>query len=451
VQAILANAMAVRQEPHETAAEAPSLLDREPIQLEEHRWRRGNGAAAIEQDLAAMPIALTFPCPVDVMALPKRPWLVPGLLMRRQVTLLIAPPGIGKTLLTGQFAIMCAAPINWGSWQPRGRCKVLMINSEEDGDEMMRRIWASAEVMDVDQELLRDTLCIAKNPSDIVVAKADSRSKTVTRTPMINAIAATVREQQIDLLIVDPFAETFIGDENSNSELKWCAVLWREVARFTDCAVLLVHHAKKYSHEPGDMDAARGGGALAGVARIVCTMFGMSEKEALTMLEESEREERHRYLRFDDAKSNQSLVSRQARWFEKQSKVLPHGPDDDDVADEVGVLVPWKPRNAFEKMTVPDAIAILDKIDAGIIHDDGTRSGVSFVMWERGQRPKYWVGDVVLDRLGCTVPEAKDILKAWLKNQVIETFTAIGHRRHPTDGNVRSVPSHRPGRSLHEE
>ena len=114
-----------------------------------------------------------------------------------------------------------------------------------------------------------------------MVAKADSRTKTVTRTPMLEAIVETILVGGFDIVIVDPFAETFAGDENSNSELKWAGVLWREVARRTNCAVMLVHHTKKYAQDmAGDMDAGRGGGSLSGVARMVGTLFPMTAKEA---------------------------------------------------------------------------------------------------------------------------------------------------------------------------
>ena len=107
-----------------------------------------------------------------------------------------------------------------------------------------------------------------------MVARADSRTKTVIATPVLDQIIQTIIELKIDIVIVDPFAETFAGDENSNSELKWAGVLWREVARRTNAAVLIVHHAKKYaSNMAGDLDAWRGGGALSGVARICRRCF----------------------------------------------------------------------------------------------------------------------------------------------------------------------------------
>ena len=55
-----------------------------------------------------MPVPLIYPFPIDAKEIPRRPWLVPGLLLRRHVSVLVAPPGSGKSLLTLQIALMMA-------------------------------------------------------------------------------------------------------------------------------------------------------------------------------------------------------------------------------------------------------------------------------------------------------------------------------------------------------
>lgn len=360
-------------------------------------------------------IKVVFPFPIQGQELPRRPWLVPGLLLRRQVTLVVAPPGSGKSLLTLQLAMLCTSGLtNWEGcgWAPRGRYRVLIINVEEDEDEMRRRLFAAAEIMQIDQSQLGG-LCIAQTDS-MVVAKADSRTKTVIATPLLERIVTTVQHLNIDIVVVDPFAETFAGDENSNSELKWAAVLWREVARRTNAAVLLVHHAKKYSQDmAGDMDAGRGGGALTGVARIVATLFTMTEEEASGF--KIEPAERVRYIRFDDAKANLNLLNSSARWFEKLSFNLGNE-GDGEPADEVGVLKPWPTPGLFDDVTVEVANTILDEIEIGVRGDDGEPTGDPY-----GERKSTrWAGAVIQQFLQCDERKAKKILDIWKKNGVID-------------------------------
>jgi hypothetical protein len=221
---------------------------------------------------------------------------------------------------------------------------------------------------------------------------------------------------------VDPFAETFEGDENSNSELKWAAVLWRRIARETGAAVMLVHHTRKFGAEAGNMDSARGGSALVGVARIVSTLFAMTKEEAV--IYEVDEEEGYKYLRFDDAKANQALVTFAAKWFTKKSITLPNG-DDDEPADEVGVLVPWEPQGIFARVTNELANKICDAITTGMLGKDGKPDGNWFCATKRGGGNKRWAGIAIKQTIECKDSEATKVIDTWLKSGLLIEVDAI--------------------------
>lgn len=83
------------------------------------------------------------------------------------------------------------------------------------------------------------------------------------------------------------------------------------------------------------MDAARGAGALNGVARMGATLYGI---DAATAKKYGIRdEEKHRYIRFDDGKANMSLLSGEPRFFRREGVVI-----GGLGGEEVGVLVPVK-------------------------------------------------------------------------------------------------------------
>src|SRR5262249_27522754 len=137
---------------------------------------KGNGAAA-----PVLPVV--YPFPIDESSIPPRDWVVPGLLMRRQVTVLVAPSGSGKSLLTLQLGIACAQGKPWAGWLPRQALRVMVINSEDDVDEMRRRLAAAARVMRVDQDTIRNSIALVDNSNNggAVVAKLDARTKTLVR------------------------------------------------------------------------------------------------------------------------------------------------------------------------------------------------------------------------------------------------------------------------------
>jgi hypothetical protein len=390
-------------------------------------------------------VQLVFPFPMDENAIPRRQWIIPGFLLRRYLSVLVAPPGIGKSLLTLQIGMAAASGITWAGWRPRKRPRILFINSEDDEDEMRRRLVAARKTMAIEPAELRG-LAFAQQAATIVVAKADARTKTVVRTPMAEAIIATVIENAIDILIVDPFAETFEGDENSNSELKWAAALWREIARRTNAAVLLVHHTKKYGAEAGNPDASRGASALTGVARVVSTLFPMTEKEAETM--DIDPDDRNSYLRFDDAKANMTLVTFAARWFKKKTFTLDNA-GDDEPADEVGVLIPWSPPDPFDAMDGRVANKILDKIDRGTIDDNGDPTGDPYCLKNSGEKNDRWAARAIQTFIKCSDKEAMKQLKKWVKNGVLQEYeAAISTSKGKLRKCLRVVATHRPGTTL---
>lgn len=389
-------------------------------------------------------IALRPAFPISTIEIPPRDWTIPGLLLRKHLSVLVAPPGSGKSLLTLQLAIAIAAGRAWGGWTIRKPAKVLVINAEDDLDEMRRRLFAAAERMGIDQSELAGRVLLADAPESIVIARADAKTKTVIRTPLLEQLVATIEENEIGVVIVDPFAETFEGDENSNSEIKWAGILWREVARRTGSSVLLVHHTKKYaSGMAGDADASRGGGALIGTARILATLFAMTEEEAGTMGVEPER--RHYYVRFDDAKANNSLITGQAKWFEKASVALNNGRGMIP-GDEVGVLMPWAPPGLMEGVELATIWLVLDTIDRGLVDENGHPTGTYYT--PSASSPERWAGRVVAKMLGCDEARAKKILNAWLAEpKVLDVFDYDDAKGRNRKG-LRSVPENRPGRAI---
>lgn len=395
-----------------------------------------------DRPVSGIPLQSAFP--IAETAIPPRDWVIPGLLLRRYLSVLVAPPGSGKSLLTLQLAIAIAVGKSWAGWTVRAPKKVLVINAEDDMDEMRRRLFAAADSMGVKQSELVGRVFLAEAPESIVIAKADSKTKTVVRTPLVEDLIHTIIENGIEVGIVDPFAETFEGDENSNSEIKWAGILWREVARRTGSSILLVHHTKKYaSGMAGDADASRGGGALIGTARIIATLFAMTEEEAGIM--NVAPEDRTKYVRFDDAKANLSLITGRAKWFEKQSITL-NNATAFAPGDEVGVLSPWEPPGMLDGVSMFTVGQILDTIDRGLMDDNGLPTGQFYTAVASGPSKDRWAGSVIVRLLGCDEKRAKQILKEWSKNLVLETFDYDDPvARKPRQG-TRSILNNRPDR-----
>jgi hypothetical protein len=316
------------------------------------------------------------------------------------------------------MALMLASGREWAKWKPKKKCRVLVINAEDDIHEQRRRMVAAQTVMGFTAE--RGMVMLADAPDNILMSQADVAKKVQVATPLVDELVAVIRHYQIDVVIVDPFAETFDGDENSNGDTKWAMKIWRDkIARPTGCAVYLVHHTTKGSEDKaGSADVIRGGGAIVNSARLAATLFVMSkgECEALGIKED----ERFRYVRYDDAKSNNSLIGGRA-WFEKISVTLQNGPvGDSEGGDEVGALKPWHPAGigAYEPAQI---MRVLSALDDGYVDEDGVATDQPFGRSKAGGA-KRWIGFLIASLMGVEEDEARKVVTLLIDGGMIEEY-----------------------------
>lgn len=300
------------------------------------KWNLPDPEPVLDGLLPPPPLAPTFLDRLDVAMLPRRRWLLGGSLLRGNLSVKVAPGGAGKsTLVIAQaVAVVTGRPIT--GEEVRETAKAWIYNNEDDGDELRRRFAAVLAHHDIGFDEVRGRLALdsgAERP--LLMAKAE-RSGAVIRMPDVDACIEQIRAHDIGLFVVDPFIETHEVNENSNEQIKAVAAMFREIARKGECAVLLVHHTAKPPQgasdgHAGNMNTARGASALVGVARVVQTLFAMSPKDAEAYGVPDE--ERHLYVRLDDAKANLGLITGRARWLRREGVTIANG-------DEVGVLVP---------------------------------------------------------------------------------------------------------------
>lgn len=263
--------------------------------------------------------------PVDPTTIPPREWLFGDILARSFVSVLVAPPGVGKSIFTIEVAISLAMKMDLGPFKAHERTKVWLFNNEDPRLELDRRISAFLLAHDINPHDVAPNLFVDTGEErHLLVAKYDE-DRNVMRMPVVDRMIAHINRHKIGLLIVDPFIETHGVNENDNGAISTVARMYREIAQKTGCAVWLVHHTRKtpagaVASAPGDADAGRGASALGGVARFTATIFNMTDKEAKDLGVPDD--ERHLYIRFDDGKANLKLKTGEGIWWRKQSVSL---------------------------------------------------------------------------------------------------------------------------------
>lgn len=350
----------------------------------------------------------------DPSTIPPRPWVYGRHMIRKQVSVTVAPGGVGKSSLTLVEAICLASGRQLlGEWVPSGGLRAWVYNLEDPRDEMDRRVIGAmihhgVKPDEVDGKLFLDTgrerpLCTA----------VDIRGEVSIVRPEIEALAAALTERQIDVLIVDPFVSSHRVSENSSGAIDLVAKEWARLADRCNCAIELVHHTRKTGGQEATTEDGRGSTALLGAARSGRVLNKMSEDDRKKA---GVDQDPATYFGIDRDKANLAPVGAR-QWIRMASVDLGQG-------DHVGVATSWQWPDAFDGVGVRQLIDVQREVHRR--HEAGTPPRAS------DQAGADWIGSVVADVCGLDVDEDKARIKALIKSWMASGALVKGEWIDPT-------------------
>jgi len=267
-------------------------------------------------------------------SIPPRPWIVPGYLLRRSVTMLAGPGSAGKSSLMIGWAVALVLNKEWNRFTPLCECSVALYNVEDDADEQKRRIAAvlrQFEKLPID--LAKKLIRLTPNGTGTLI-RYNPDTRLWEHTAAMQALIEMLGRRKPDVLILDPFVELHDAEENDNTAIRAVLAMFRVIAAEFNCAVVILHHTRKdITNGAGDMNVFRGAGASVAAARIALTVLPMSAEEAENL--KISEDMRRSFVRMDSAKSNYSPPNT-AEWFELTEYQLDNG-------EAVAAAIPWKP------------------------------------------------------------------------------------------------------------
>lgn len=221
---------------------------------------------------------------------------------------------------------------------------VLLLNNEDDEVELKRRVASICQHFEINYSDLKDHLYIRSGyGSKFLIVTRDRDNKAVT-TIDSTRLTEFCRRHSIGLVVIDPLISIHNVPENDNTEIEIVITEIRSIATKTGAAVLIIHHTKKTGGDSeqhaGDTEAGRGASSLIGAARMSFTLARMAKTTAEKF--GIDWKIGNRLIRMDEGKSNFTLRSAEADWYEMQSVRLPNG-------DYVGVPVPFDMANIAKK------------------------------------------------------------------------------------------------------
>ena len=195
---------------------------------------------------------------VDPSSIMPRDWLYGRHLVRKFVSATVAPGGIGKSslvlvealsIVTGRGLLIDRAP---------GPGRVWWWNGEDPFDELQRRIEAVCLRYGIAVDATDGRLFVDSGRTTPIVIATETKHGATIAEPVVSQVKATIRENGIDVFIVDPFVSCHRVSENDNNKIEAVAWEWAKIADECDCAIELVHHSRKTNGAEVTAEDSRG-------------------------------------------------------------------------------------------------------------------------------------------------------------------------------------------------
>jgi hypothetical protein len=290
--------------------------------------------------------------------------------------------------------------------EPPKALKVWYANLEDPREEIERRVAAISLYFDVKPAEIEGRLFFDGREIEIILAR-QTKSGAIVSTSVADALAAALMDGGFDVLALDPFVSAHRVTENDNTAIDAVAKAIGRIAGTANCAIEVVHHARKSNGVEITAEDGRGASAHVAAARSVRVLNRMSKTEAEQAGVEADR--KFYYFRSDIGKANLAPPSTKATWFQLANVSLGNGsggPIDDQ--DHVGVPERWQWPDAFAGVTVDDLRAVQARVAEG--------------RWRENAQAKDWVGYAVASVLKLDASnkahkaKIKAMLKQWIAN-----------------------------------
>lgn len=205
----------------------------------------------------------------------RRGWLPMG-----KVGMLAAAGGVGKTIALVQLAAAVATGREWYGLHVATPGRVLLALAEEDAEEVRRRIYAAARMLDLGAEeraMVADRVVVAALAGEsVALLERDPAGNPIETNTLYDLRGLLEAGPDWTLVILDPLVRWAGPDAETDSSHATRTV--EAIETLTRApgspAVLVAHHTTKTSRRENDPTAvaARGSGALVDGVRWCATM-----------------------------------------------------------------------------------------------------------------------------------------------------------------------------------
>jgi hypothetical protein len=364
--------------------------------------------------------------PIKPADIPPRQWLYGFHYMRRMVSMTAGAGGGGKSsmVMVEAVSMSIGRDLLRGKWMlPTGRLGVWVHNGEDPEDELQRRLAAICMHYGVDAEEVAERFYLTSGRDTRVIVAEEIDGQVVQIPGVREQLVQQMREQEISVLILDPFISTHAVNENSNPAMEKVMWEWRAVAEQANCAIELVHHFRKGNGNESTGDDVRGASAVAGACRSVRIASPMTKGEAEQYSVNPDERRRHFWLQ--NPKANMRPPSDERVWRRLESVELGNATGIYEEGDKVGVVIDWSPPTAESAITPGQKAAVLRDMEQAAAKDPLAN--------RIDPRSSLWAGRVLARHMEYDPDDAqakntlKRILESWVSDGTLKRGQARDH------------------------
>jgi hypothetical protein len=343
--------------------------------------------------------------PCDAANLPRREWLIPGLLERKQVTQLSGHGGSGKSTIALGVGIAGASNLQFNSWKPVAALRVAMVNMEDDPTEQQRRTCAlqMTDAFKGAKLPAGSLVTLRRNAVKLVEKGAEGAAK---RTHFYDELIDDLKELRADVVILDPLAELTIGLDENSAEMHELHAALREMAQSLNAAVMVVHHFNKMGTAT-NQNSFRGSSTLGAGARICIGVERMNKEDGDQYAVPEDK--RPSYVKCYVSKANNTATGAES-WFHLRPFTIGNG-------ETVAAVEPWHPI-ATDPTKAEWLDAFLEYITAGY-YTTATRG------------PAANRGDLLLRKFGVPTKQLQTTMKAFVDAGILAIESRPKDPKHP--------------------
>ncbi len=318
----------------------------------------------------------------DPRSIPLREWLYGYDLVRRFLTVTVSPGGIGKSSLVIVEVLAMVTGRNLLGVRPTSQLRCWYWNGEDPLEELQRRVTAAMIHYGLSEADLNGGLFLdSGRDTELVLAKQE-RDGIVIAVPIVDALVATIRANEIDVLVIDPFVSSHHAAENDNPAIDRIAKTYGKIAEATGCAIHIVHHVKKVGLAEVQIEDSRGAVALIAACRVGRVLNQMTKDEAERFGVENNR----LHFRVTNGKLNLAPPPDKSDWFRIAAVDLGNGHLGGH-GDNIGVVTRFELPNLTAEVTLASL-----RTAQRAVADGGP--------WREHDQAKDWVGYPIARALG---------------------------------------------------